>query len=244
MRYAVGILFALAVVPLLAAQSPSKANNFPSISILLPADIRSETVQIRYFMTGPFGGYGGYIESKPDVISYKINGIFEGQAATAIKIVVYATGCDFKTFDLFLLENLNLQESFVCGALPKVSLSAQIPSELMEGRDAEIVITYMTNWLNEYFGIMDGFVPQFQVATISPDKNGTFQADLPDFAAGTTTSSFRSGARLCYALWDSKTWSPIALNFAIELAGIKFVGGCLEIQSSNQGQLRFVPEPE
>ena len=195
-------------------------------------------------MTGPFGAYGGYIESKPDVISYTINGIFEGQDATAIKIVVYATGCDFKTFDLFLSENLNLQESFVCAALPKVSLSGQIPSELMEGRDAEIVITYMANWVNEFFGIMDGMVPQFQVATISPDKNGTFQADLPDFTAGTTTSSFQSGADLCYALRDSKTRNPIALNFALEVTGIKFVGGRLKIQSSNQGQLRFVAEPK
>lgn len=244
MRCAIGILFTLAVLPFLAAQTPSKVDNAPSVSNLLPRDIPSETVQITHFMTGPFGGYGSYIEPKPDLSSYQINALAEGQAATAIKILVYATGCDFKTFDLSLSQGLHRNERFVCAPLPKVSLSGQVPSELMEGGNRELVITYMAYWANEFFGILDGMVPEFHIATILPDNNGTFQGELPDLSAGTTMSSFRSGAELCFTLRDSKKWNPIALNLAPELAGIQFEGRCLKIQSSYLGKLRFVPDPK
>ncbi len=36
----------------------------PSVSITLPRDISSEAVQIRYFLRGPFGGYGGYVKQQ------------------------------------------------------------------------------------------------------------------------------------------------------------------------------------
>jgi hypothetical protein len=195
-------------------------------------------------MIGPFGGYGGYVERKPDLNSYRINALSEGKPATAIKILVYATGCDFKTFDFSLSQDLDLHQWFVCTPLPKVSLSGQVPSDLIEGRNAELVITYMAYWANEFFGIMDGMVPQFNIATILPEKNGILQGELPDFSAGTTMSSFRSGAELCLTLRDSKTWNPISLNLAPELAGIKFEGGCLKIESSYPGKLRFVPHPD
>ena len=42
------------------AQIDSKQGDFPSVSVLLPANISSETVQISYFLIGPFGGYGDY----------------------------------------------------------------------------------------------------------------------------------------------------------------------------------------
>lgn len=244
MRRAIGILFTLAVLPFLAAQTPSKVDNSPSVSILLPRDIRSETVQIRYFMTGPFGGYGSYTEPKPDLSSYPINALAEGQPATAIKILVYASGCDFKTFDLSLSQSLNLNERFVCAPLPKVSFSGQVPSELMEGRNAELVIAYMAYWANDFFGIMDGAVAEFHVATFSPDWNGSFQVEIPDFSWGATMSSFRYGADLRLRLRESKTWNPIALNLAPELPKLRSEGGGLKIQSSYPGNMRFVPDPK
>jgi hypothetical protein len=39
------------------AQAPSRAEGLPSVSISLPANIPSETVQISYFLVGPFGGH-------------------------------------------------------------------------------------------------------------------------------------------------------------------------------------------
>jgi len=43
-------------------QTLPKVAGAPSVSITLPRDISSEAVQIRYFLRGPFGGYGGYVK--------------------------------------------------------------------------------------------------------------------------------------------------------------------------------------
>ena len=55
---------------------PRHSNNSPepspAVFISLPEHVPSETVQIRYFMTGEFGGYGGNLETKPNQTEYKI----------------------------------------------------------------------------------------------------------------------------------------------------------------------------
>ena len=48
-------------------QTPTNAESVPSVSISLPPDILSETVQISYFLVGPFGGYGDYATQRDGV---------------------------------------------------------------------------------------------------------------------------------------------------------------------------------
>jgi hypothetical protein len=146
MRCTFGILLSFAVLAFTAAQVSSRQDTSPAVSISLPADIPPETVQIRYFMSGTFGGYGTYIEPLQDLRSYRINAFVQGQAATAIKILVYAAGCEIMTFDLSLSQNPNPQEHFICAALPKVSLSGQLQSELIREHNTELVVSYMAYW--------------------------------------------------------------------------------------------------
>ncbi len=82
----------------LEAQTHSKAEDLPSVSILLPANIPSETVQISYFLIGPFGGYGSRTEQRVGLHSYEISALVEGKAATEIRMIVYVSGCEIKTF--------------------------------------------------------------------------------------------------------------------------------------------------
>src|SRR5258708_33280422 len=65
-----------------SAQTPKTASFLPSVSISLPPDILSETVQISYFLVGPFGGYGGYAAQRTGGHSYEDSTIGEGKAAT------------------------------------------------------------------------------------------------------------------------------------------------------------------
>jgi hypothetical protein len=59
-RCACAILLGIAALQSLALQTVSRPKGLPSISISLPPDVPSETVQIAYHLVGPFGGYGGY----------------------------------------------------------------------------------------------------------------------------------------------------------------------------------------
>ena len=74
------------------AQTPSKKGNSPSVSVLLPPNIPSETLQISYFLIGPFGGYGSYTKPGPGLQAYGILASVEGKPASAIGMIVYAAG--------------------------------------------------------------------------------------------------------------------------------------------------------
>src|SRR5258708_38079791 len=95
-----------------AAQTPSKLDDFPSVTVLLPANIPSETVQISYFLIGPFGGYGGYTKQRPGLQSYEISALVEGKTASEIRMLVYASGCEIKTFVLPLAGDSRLMDEF------------------------------------------------------------------------------------------------------------------------------------
>src|SRR5580704_14515195 len=86
------------------AQIASRQSDFPSVSVLLPANISSQTVQISYFLIGPFGGYGDYTRQQPGLRSYEIPAVAEGKAAREIRMIVYASGCEIKTFVFPLTE--------------------------------------------------------------------------------------------------------------------------------------------
>jgi len=81
-----------------SAQTPKTASFLPSVSISLPPDILSETVQISYFLVGPFGGYGGYAARRTGVHSYEIPTMVDDKAATEIRMIVYASGCEIQQF--------------------------------------------------------------------------------------------------------------------------------------------------
>jgi hypothetical protein len=242
-RRTLAFLVTIMVLPLTVAPAYARPDNFPSVSISLPPDIPSATVQIRYFMVGAFGGYGGYIGNQPDLDSYEINASTRGQAATAIKILVYAAGCDIKTFEFSLSQDSNPHERFVCEPLLKVTLSGELPSELIRDHNAEIVISYMAYWAHAFFGIVDGLVTEFQLAIVSPDKNGRFQVEIPDFRTHTPISSPRAGADLRLMLRDSKTWNHIASHLKPELSEFRSEYGGLKIQSSYPATLKFVADP-
>lgn len=52
----------------------------------------------------------------------------------------------------------------------------------------------MAYWAHGFYGIADGFITQFGLATVSPDANGMFRVDLPYFSADAAASSSQGRA--------------------------------------------------
>jgi hypothetical protein len=211
-------------------------DNSPAASISLPTDIPSETVQIRYFMTGSFGGYGGFIEPRPNQTDYEIDASTQGKPSDSIKILVYATGCKFQTFDLDLLQVPNPKVRFACEPLPQIRIDGEIPSALMRHENAELNVHYMAFWASRFFGIADGPVTEFQVATTTPDLDGNFRVDIPDFSADNKDSSYPGGATLRFTLGDS--------NLVPEQTEYRSETQELRILSSYPAGLKFVNSRE
>jgi len=209
-RGLIAVLLGIACFQLFGMQSLPKVEGARSISITFPEDIPSEAVEIRYFLRGPFGGYSSYVKQQPKLHSYDIATSVEGKAATEVRVIAYAPGCVIQRFILPLHGDSSATQAFDCRRLPTVSLSGQIaPSDFIRGRNTELTITYMAYWAHEFFGIADGIVTQIELARASPDTNGMFQFDLPDFTADTMPFSHQERASLHLALRDAKTWNPI-----------------------------------
>ena len=237
------ILLCMASMLLQPAQTPRTASFLPSVSISLPPDILSETVQISYFLVGPFGGYGGYTEQRAGLHSYEISALVEGKAATEIKMIVYASGCEIQTFVLPLAEDSRVKREFECQRVPMVKLAGQIvPTELVRDNNAELVVTYMAYWAHGFFGIADGMVTEFRLTTASPDANGIFQVDLPYFSADAAATSQRR-ASFSLMLRDSKTWNHIATNLEPEKQELRLIEHQLRIRSHYPDDLLFTAEP-
>jgi hypothetical protein len=227
----------------LKAQIASKRNDFPSVSVLLPANIPSETVQISYFLIGPFGGYGDYTNQQPGLGSYEISTLVEGKAASEIRIIVYASGCEIKTFVLPLMEHSRVEQGFECQRAATVHLSGQIvPTELARGNNAELVVDYMAYWAHEFFGFADGPVTEFQLAAVSPDSDGNFQVELPYFLPDVADSPSQRKAGLSLTLRDAKTGNLIASNLQPQDPDLRLEEHSFKIESHYPNGLKFIAE--
>jgi hypothetical protein len=238
------ILLGMAGLLSQSAQTPKTASILPSVSISLPPDILSETVQISYFLLGPFGGYGGYAAQRTGVHSYDIPTMVDGKAATEIRMIVYASGCEIQQFVLPLAEYSRVSQEFPCQRVKTVKLSGKIvPSALVRDNNAELVVTYMAYWVHGFYGISDGFVTKFHLATVSPDADGMFQVDLPYFSADVEASSSQQRASFWLMLRDSKTWNHIASSLEPEDQELRLKEHGLRIQSHYPDDLIFTAEP-
>jgi hypothetical protein len=220
-------------------QSPSNKGDSPSVSLLLPPNIPSETVQISYFLIGPFGGYGSHTKLAPGLQSYEIPASVEGKTASEIRIV-YAAGCEIKTFVLPLSEASRVKQKFECNRASKVLLSGQIvPVELARRDNAELVVDYMAYWAHGFFGIADGMVTRFRLATVSPDSDGVFHVELPYFS--TDVADFSSPRRATFSLMlrDSKTWNRIASDLEPQAPELRLEEPGLQILSHYPEGLKF-----
>jgi len=235
------VLVLFAVLPILAGQSSTPGA--PTLTIILPEAVKSETVQMVHHMVGQFGGYGGYVRADTGVSQYEIRAEAEGQPAKAIKILVYAPGCKIDKFDLVFSGDEKRSEPFVCSYLPTTRLSGKIPPDLAQQENAGIVVTYMVYWSNEYFGIVDGAVSTFDLARVKPESDGTFAVDVTDFSSDLPMSRSRLPAALHLTIRNAKTWNHLAHGLQPEATEFVTETDELRIEPTYPAGMRFVPSP-
>ena len=158
----------------------------PRISLTLPSDIPSETVQINYFMFGPFGGYGDFVRTEKGRSTYDIVASVDGKSAVSVKVIAYLPGCEIATLEI-QVDGTELSRPLSCKLLGRISLHGQISpvSITQEQQPTEVVVNYLAMWDHQFFGIMDGPVTAIGIATVVPDEKGQFEVAVPDFSKQT-----------------------------------------------------------
>jgi hypothetical protein len=173
----VALLFACSM-PVAIAQ-PGASREGPLVSLYLPAGFPSEQVQVQYFMTGPFGGYSGFVRPEPDHQTIDFVAAVNGKPADGIKIIAYLPGCDLVVMD-FPLAGTAMWRKLDCKPLSSVTLHGRI-SPTYANRRIEVAVFYQADWAFDFFGIRDGMVPSFSLSKTGPNGNGEFSVTIPDF---------------------------------------------------------------
>jgi len=173
------VLSLLGIFPSMVLQT-ERPSEPPRVIFSFPSDISSEDVQINYFMTGPFGGNGGYVKSEKGKSSYEVVAAVEGRPAQTMKVIAYLPGCEIVTLT-FHVQDKN-EEMLPCHRLGSSLFRGQIVSgAVVHGEPSEVEVRYVALWGHRFFGIYDGLVTTIRIATPVPDESGRFAVDLPDF---------------------------------------------------------------
>jgi hypothetical protein len=195
-----------AIIALVAMTLIVAAQDRPHVSLALPSGIASEAVQIEYFLTGAFGGYGGFVKPEKGRASYDIDPFVEGSAAKNVKVIAYLPGCEISTLD-FTFSGATVERTLDCYPPGQVAFRGQVlQSSGTMVPNGEIEVNYLATWAFKFYGIKDGPVTTFCLGKVRPDAEGNFEIMLPDLYK---QSRWRDG-ELEFILRDSKTGNILA----------------------------------
>ena len=204
--------FILMGVPLLFGEAGRGQHEEPApFEIRLPPEIRSEQVQARYFLTGPFGGLGSFLKAEPEQNVYLIGTSVNHQAAETLKVIIYAPGCQIVTIVVPSLSESEKTADVSCEDLPSITFNGRVElPEPLRSRPYEVEITYMAYWDHDFFGIAEGMVSSFHLARVTPDEGGAFHVLLPNFTKDAVTESFHRNAGLQFIARERDTGNIVS----------------------------------
>jgi hypothetical protein len=157
-------------------------------------------MEVRYFLSGAFGGFGGSVRETDEDGVYQIPLFVDPQTERAgekwtpaefLNAILYAAGCQFKLLSVDLKATEIRTATFACTPLPRLTLNGRILPPVPDPGGANVEILYMASWDHRFFGILDGFVQQFSVGNTRLAADGRFQVEIPDFSKDVVTSQMR-----------------------------------------------------
>jgi hypothetical protein len=209
-----GLLTALILIflaPCFAAQDSGSGDIF---TIVVAKPTIAKDVQVRYFFTGEFGGYGSSISDPVAGNKVVIKTGVEGKSAKTFKAIVFAPGCQFVTITVDDLNASNRQGDFQCQKLPTVQLHGRVDRLQLGQRDLQVEALYVCDWAMSYFGIADGSVSPLSLGQVSLAADGSFTLEVPDFTADPTWPSISKEAELMFFLKDAQADKRMGLLVA------------------------------
>lgn len=175
-----------------------------------PAARRGE-LQVRYFLSGEFGGLSGFETRAVDADGVAIPGESQGKPVKSLRAVLFLPGCEMDTVRAGDLSSGPREARFLCRPLATTRLQGRAGRSLPEpGRRATVAVYYLAHWTHAFFGITDGAVPMFDLGSAPLAADGGFEVTVPDFAADAISSGVGRDAALWVRLRDAETWNPVA----------------------------------
>jgi hypothetical protein len=163
----------------LAGQSTDRSSH--SAEIQVPAGVKSESLLIRYVLSGET--FGGWVEPRAGVTSYVISTALAGGSATGIKAILYARGCSIQTLDIRFSNAVREQYLFGCRPLSRVPVTGRLTRfDTLHTSEVKIEARYIARWASAFLGLGKETVPIIPLGEVSLSADGRFSILVPDFA--------------------------------------------------------------
>lgn len=190
-----------------AAQPPADNLNIFTVSVTSPTSAKD--VQVRYYFTGEFGGFGSSIAQPTEDNKIVIKTSAEGKSAKSFKLIAYAPGCQFVTISVDDLASSTRQGQFECTRLNTVQFFGKANVSGFAEKALQVQVLYSCDWAGGFFG-MTGTVSPFTLGKADIASDGSFTFSLPDFSADPLWDSRSNNATLMFIAADSHNGQPVA----------------------------------
>jgi len=225
----------LALWAILCCGSLSGAAEAESFTIRSPAAVGR--IEVRYFLTGAFGGYGSFVPDSDEDGAYRIPLEQDGRMATSLKAILYAQGCQFTILSVDLLSDSTRTATFGCQALSSITLAGKVLAAPSSTRALDVEVRYLSSWDHKLFGIKDGMIQSFSVGKAPLKAGGRFQIQIPDFSRDRVTIEMQE-AFLELLVVEHSTWNIV--ERVLPSGDLQYEGVGLKILSSYNSEISFV----
>jgi hypothetical protein len=230
-------VFALVLVAFVGSCLASDGSSSDKIfTITVPPPTLPKNVQVRYFLSGEFGGVFSSSTATGTEDKIVIRTEHESKAATSFKAIVYSPGCQFVTISVDDLSASDRQGEFQCQKLPTTLLRGRVPTSGTQGKDLQVEVLYVCSWAPQFFNIGQGAISPFVLDKVPVATDGSFSIELPDFSSDPLWASLSKNAALTFYLVDAATGHP--LNTLAPPESLS-QGSSLKVAASYPGEVQF-----
>jgi hypothetical protein len=219
--------------------SPSDKQSF---LVRFPTAVDTTNLSIRYYITGSFGGYGGFVRTKPKGWEYLIDTHYEGKPAESLKAIFYCPGYGVELLNIPTLNASSVRSANIdLKPLSSVPLSGRIIlSAGASDTELTVEVVYLAYWSHEFYGIADGMVATFKLGDTSMSQDGYFSVLIPDLIRDPVISRFRDKGELELRMLESKTGN---IPYALERSDLPDRRAELKIAEKYSGELTLYAKP-
>lgn len=188
------------------------------IRVVLPRSVKTGTCQLRYFLVGPFGGYGGFARPKLDASEFEIETVHEGEAVQRLQIILSCSGYQIETMAFNPLPDMGGRTVRVDPKpLGTVRFRGMVRGlTLQQVQVLYVDVDYTPSWICDFFRLPDCLLDAWTVASVELETDGRFSVALPDFTRDATVRSFKRPGEFAFRIRDQKTGDPL---FELKAAG-------------------------
>jgi len=175
--------------------------------VSLPQGFDTRSCQLKYFLAGSSGGYGGFVQPKLQVSQFEIETVHDGIAVERLKAFLYCSGYQIETIDFDAVRDVAPWKTQVLPRpLSTVRFSGVVLGLVVRNGPALIVdVGYTPVWSCEFFGLPDCLLSVWTITNVPMRPDNRFSVALPDLARDAVVSSFKNRGGFIFRILDSET---------------------------------------